>query len=85
MSVFVPQIFISYIKTYTNNINKLYKIIFKSYQNLLQLSFLSAFVSIQVTISKIRMLGYLLQRQWARHIKNINDKQNKKVYGYDQA
>lgn len=33
------------------------------------------------------MLGYLLQRQWARHtcIKNIDDKQNKKVYGYDQA
>lgn len=31
------------------------------------------------------MLGYLLQRQWARHIKNIDDKQNKKAYGYDQA
>lgn len=31
------------------------------------------------------MLGYLLQRQWARRIKNIDDKQNKKVYGYDQA
>lgn len=36
-------------------------------------------------MSKIRMLGYLLQRQWARHIKNIDDKQNKKAYGYDQA
>lgn len=46
MSVFVPQIFISsYIKAYTNNINDLYKIIFKSYPHLSQLEFfLSAIV-----------------------------------------
>lgn len=40
MSVFVPQTFISsYIKAYTNNINDLYKIMFKSYPHLSQLEF----------------------------------------------